>query len=87
MEMEMNGYTLVMTCGAWPEQYDVYKDGKYVAYLRLRHGRFTVDAPNIGNTIYRAFPEGDGYFTDEERDFYLNEAVEAIQRYYQNVLV
>ena len=85
--MEINGYTLVMTCGACPEQYDVFDEEKYVGYLRLRHGVFRADAPIIGNTVYTAYPSGDGIFDPEEREFYLSEAVAAIQRYYQNVLV
>jgi hypothetical protein len=28
------------TCGACPEAYDVFFDGEYVGYLRLRHGSF-----------------------------------------------
>ena len=85
--MEINGYTLVMTCGACPEQYDVFEGEKYVGYLRLRHGVFRADAPQIGNTVYIAYPSGDGIFDPAEREFYLSEAVTAIQRYYQNVLV
>ena len=84
--MEINGYTLKMTCGACPEQYDVFEGGNYVGYLRLRHGVFRADAPTHGNTIYTAYPSGDGIFDDAEREFYLAEAVTAIQRYYENVL-
>ena len=80
--MEIKGYTLVETCGACPEQYDVFKDGKLVGYLRLRHGVFTVDYPDSGGTeIYRAAPRGDGAFEYEERDTYLTRAIQAIMVY------
>lgn len=74
-----DGIDLVLTCGACPEQYDAFKDGVQVGYLRLRHGVFRVDYPDCGGeTIFDAFPEGDGYFDCEEREFFLLEAVKAI---------
>lgn len=68
-----------MTCIACPEQYDAFVNSENVAYLRLRHGHFTVDVP-FGNTVYTANPEGDGAFDDDERDFYLMEAAKIIQK-------
>lgn len=64
---------LVETCGACPEQYEVYLGKKEVAYLRLRHGVFRVDVP-FGKTVYTAHPNGDGCFDDDERDIWLSEA-------------
>jgi hypothetical protein len=70
---------LKLTSDACPEQYDAFLDGKQVGYLRLRHGFFRVDFPECGGeTIYEADPNGDGEFTDEERDYYLRFAVDAI---------
>ena len=78
-EVEIDGVTLKLTCVACPEQYDAFKDGFQVGYLRLRHGKFTVYYPDYGgDTIYFANPNGDGIFEDSERDFYLKEAVKAI---------
>jgi hypothetical protein len=82
--MNIKGYTLDQTCGACPEQYDVYvgygDNRQQVAYLRLRHGTFTVRVPNsIGELIYTAYPKGDGCFMDDERKLYLNAAIEAIE--------
>lgn len=75
----MEEIELKMTCGACPEQYDAFLDGKQVGYLRLRHGYFRVDYPDCGGeTIYEAEPKGDGFFENDERDFYLNEAKKAI---------
>lgn len=74
---------LRMTCGACPEQYDAFVDGTEVkvGYLRLRHGHFRVDFPDCGDeTIYEATPVGDGQFLDEERDYYLKFAVDAIEK-------
>lgn len=72
--------TFEKTCDACPEQYDAFYEGELIAYLRLRHGHFTVLYPDVGGEcIYEASPEGDGEFEDEkERSFYLMEAKIAI---------
>jgi hypothetical protein len=82
----IHGYRLKKTCSACPEQYDVFDDlGQQVAYLRLRHGGFRADVPDVGGeTIYTANPEGDGVFMDHERVRYLTEAILAVQEYYIN---
>lgn len=68
-----------MTCSACPEQYDVFKDGKQVAYYRLRHGTFRVDYPEcMEETIYEAYPQGDGAFEDHERLEYMTNAMNAL---------
>lgn len=74
------GLMLEKTGGMCPEQYDVYDiNMKQVGYLRLRHGSFRVDYPNCGgDTIYEASPRGDGVFEDNERGFYIAEALQAI---------
>ena len=74
--------TLDQTCGACPEQYDAYYNGKQVGYLRLRHGYFRVDCPDCGGeTIFEADPNGDGCFEDDEREYYLNQARKAIAKW------
>lgn len=61
---------LVETCGACPEQYDAYYNGKEVGYLRLRYGYFSVRCPSSsGDIVYEAHPRGDGIFELDERDF------------------
>jgi hypothetical protein len=74
---------LVQTCGACPEQYDVYYDedenskSEYpIGYMRLRHGMFRAEYK--GDVVYRAEPRGDGLFEWDERSRYLNEACKAI---------
>lgn len=84
MNYEINGktYTLDETCGACPEQYDVYLNGKIVGYFRLRHGSFTVEVCTTGiwewGNVYEAHPKGDGIFEDDERDYFLIEGLRAI---------
>lgn len=74
-----NGLEIKMTCGACPEQYEVFKNGNQVAYYRLRHGGFRVDFPNVrGETIYEAEPNGDGMFDDNERLIYLARAMRIV---------
>jgi hypothetical protein len=76
---------LVQTCGACPEQYDAFIGDKQVGYLRLRHGYFRVDYPDCGiKTVYEANPKGDGIFTPDEREYYLNEAKKAILKEVNN---
>lgn len=79
----INGMSLYRTCSACPEQYQVEDgQGKPVGYLRLRHGLFRVDYPDCGGTtVLTAEPKGDGMFDDEERFFYLTQAVDAIIDY------
>lgn len=81
-EREMDGLKLVCTSMACPEQYDVFDaSGNKVGYLRLRHGTFRADYPDCGGeTVYRSHPNGDGIFSDDERDIELGKAVEAIKR-------
>ena len=80
----IDGVELVQTCYACPEQYDVL-DGKgnMLAYLRLRHGQFTVECPDVGDKLVLCIsPEGDGIFKEHERDFYLKLAVAKIKEHY-----
>lgn len=77
----INGYELVLTCGACPEQYDVYKNNMQVGYLRLRHGHFTAETPDVcGTLVYNVEPKGDGSFEDDERMFHLTKAIDAIDK-------
>lgn len=81
VDLEINGYELRLSCRACPEQYDVYKDGKEVAYFRLRHGWFYVSTPTCNDhIIYEASPKGDGIFEEDERMKYLTEAIEAVDK-------
>lgn len=67
---------LVQTCGACPEQYDVYFDDVALGYLRLRFGRFTADYPDCdGETVYEASTRGVGVFDKDERDYHLRWAL------------
>lgn len=83
MNLLIDGYKLVLTCFACPEQYDVFDDeGKQVGYLRLRHGHFTVSCPDYGGeVVYDIHPMGDGIFRPAERMLYLREAVTRIQNW------
>ncbi len=71
-----NGLEIKLTCGACPEQYDIFKDGELIGYYRLRHGEFRVDY--YDKTIYEGAPNGDGTFDTDERLIYLTKAMRAI---------
>ena len=74
----MSDIELVQTCGACPEQYDAYHNGKVVGYLRLRHGYFRAECH--GSTVYETATIGDGCFDGDEREKHLRKAKKAIRR-------
>ena len=77
---------LQMTCGACPEQYDAFLDGRQVGYLRLRHSTFRVDCPDCGGeTVFSTDEvEGDGVFVEHERQAFLDIAVQKIEQWLVN---
>lgn len=80
-DFEIDGFRLVNTCGACPEQYDVFRGADRVGYLRLRHGFFSADYPDVwGDPVYESQTVGDGIFhSAQERETHLRYAVEAIK--------
>jgi len=84
-DIELNGYTLICTCPACPEQYDVFKGGSQVGYLRLRHGHFRADCPCRGETVYESDTKGDGIFDDDERLPEITKALAAITDYWNKL--
>lgn len=81
--LQILGCTLNCTCTACPEQYDVFFNGINIGYLRLRHGVFYASADVGYDVVYEASPKGDGMFDDDEREFYLTNAVtKLLERYH-----
>jgi len=79
---EVDGFKLVCTSMACPEQYDVFHGERKVGYLRLRHGRFRADCPDAHQeTVYSSNTKGDGGFADEERDEHIGKALEKIREW------
>jgi hypothetical protein len=79
----IEGHRLICTCGACPEQYEVFHDQsrQHIGYLRLRHGHFRADYPDCGGeSVYTADTKGDGIFDDDERMEHLTNAVRALSR-------
>ena len=74
-----DGIALVQTCGSCPEQYDAYRGGAKVGYLRLRHGSFRVE-DRQGDIVLQGSPDGDGCFEEYEREKWLIAACRAIKR-------
>ena len=76
------GCDLLLTCYACPEQYDVFLGETQIGDLRLRHGSFTAEYPDVGGElVYKSYTAGDGGFLDDEREHYLVHAVEALLQY------
>ena len=84
--MKILDYELNMTCGACPEQYDVFHSGSKVAYFRLRHGYFSASCPGVsGELVYKSNPDGDGIFdSEEERTRELTNAIMAVEKWRSN---
>ena len=72
------------TCPACPEQYDVYKGSKVVAYVRLRHGRLTVECPEHGGErIHLEYiDDSSGSFASAERESYLTMIAQLIKQWH-----
>lgn len=86
----IDGYLFHKTCEAWPEQYDVYRGSKQVAYIRLRMGRLSVSVPDVGGEViyYKDYKNDSakGYFyTQEERMGQLRRIVKILKRERKNV--
>lgn len=84
-ETRIGEYLFVLTCSACPEQYEVFRGDRQVAYLRLRGGAFTVEAPDVGGDLLLLHEFDDdlkGQFDDQdERMKFLGAAAEAIARH------
>jgi len=80
--MDINGYKLVCTCDCCPEQYDVFKDGEQVGYIRYRCGFFQVDTPSCMKTNLIGEDRG-GEFESAIESEWLIEAIEAIDKHLQ----
>ena len=82
--MQILDYVLKMTCGACPEQHDVFdSEGKQSGYIRLRGGNFRVYYPDTGGELvfyhrFEDYPLMGMFSDDKEREFFLTEAVKAI---------
>lgn len=67
-ELEPVAISLTRTSLAVPEQYDVFRDGRQIGYLRLRHGHFRAHYPDhtAPDSVYDTGVRGDGSFYDDE---------------------
>ncbi len=82
------GYELVMTSLACPEQYDMLNEtGQTVGYFRLRGASYTVHAPEcMGDLVFDHYWDDDpwkgSFDTDEERREFLQKGIDAVLRYH-----
>ena len=75
---------LERTCFDFPEQYDAFIGDEKAGYLRLRHGHFRAECPDVwGELVYEASPNGDGVFDDDERPQHLDAARDAIAEWWR----
>lgn len=76
------GVELVQTCGACPEQYDMFLHGELVGYFRLRHSHYTVemDGNYSGMVLSEEYCPGRdaGIFDYEDREAALTRGITAV---------
>lgn len=76
-------FSLIETCHACPEQYDVYHGQTQVGYIRLRHGTLRLDYMCCGGETICIFNFEDklkGCFDDDnERDRYLRKLLNVLK--------
>lgn len=70
-------FKLKQTCGACPEQYNVYRNDECVGFMHLRYGYFYVEC--AGRMVHEANTRGDGIFEESERDRHLTAGCKAIE--------
>lgn len=75
-----------LTCESCPEQYDVFdKDGKQVAYVRLRWGELYAECPDVGGVevYYTGLRDGlaGNFKNDHERKYHLTKISQAIDKH------
>lgn len=81
--VKLKGLEFRMTCGACPEQYDVYEGTLQVGYVRLRHGLLRCDFPDCGGKIiYDKQLRCGGMFDDEKQRTQHLTAIAEVIRYY-----
>lgn len=73
-------FRAVLTCFACPEQYDIFKGSENVGYFRVRHGRFAAyRSINHDGPFYETRTQGDGMFSDSEREKQLHHALDLLE--------
>lgn len=80
------------TCGACPEQYDVYLEGDQVGYVRLRWGTLRCDYPDVGGEMIYEHDFDEAYagcfYSDDQRDYHLDLIAKALyNRIYESETV
>ena len=84
MNITIDNYRLECTCGACPEQYDVFDESEtIVGYMRLRHGYFYTECPYTETVVYETTDlRGDGIFYDEdERQYHLRAGIQKLKEF------
>lgn len=84
MQTTIRGLTFVQTCGACPEQYDIYDGETPVGYLRLRGGHLYVECPDAGGqrVLERKYQDGlCGCLEFDDREKYLSLAAAAVAKW------
>lgn len=78
----MSELRAVLTCAACPQQYDVFLGDEEVAYMRFRHGYFSVEVP-FGGAIVYSWHSGDEWqgcgLPDDQYDAGMAAVAEALR--------
>jgi len=80
IDMVIKGYQLRMVCPPRPDEYDVFKDGKQVGYLKYRLGKFKAETPISGGKLVLETIVLNGDFPKNIGNPHLKEAIKAIDK-------
>lgn len=82
-ETLIDGVLAVRTCLACPEQYDLRLGAEMIGYVRLRHGRLSLDCPGVSGTEQTVVEFGDdrGIFGNEEREGWMRRLTAMAKRW------
>lgn len=87
---ELNEFNVSMSCAGCPEQYEVYRKGQQLLYIRLRYGRLTVWYPDESGEVifqHRFSDNYKGVFESiEERNMYFNEIYDAYIKHIRSIM-
>jgi len=81
----IKGYKFVETCSMCPEQYEVFKDDKQVAYIRVRWSYANCEVPDCGGTVIHEINVDEGTMTggfidENQRDEFFNKVIEVLEK-------
>lgn len=83
---QWKGFDVRLTCECFPEQYDVYRQGKITGYIRVRHGMAWAFCPDAGidsECVYESVAGYGEFHNEQERKYHMDRIMDAINTWYR----